>query len=184
MLRTLFIWLLQSVGFDPRRIFTFYDGRWYRHIDPMVTARKLWSVTVQQESLYPDFPDMVTPDTIFDSDAARKLIASAKPEEIQRGYRQISEAVQKVFDIKPLVYGGLTELECAQLLDRFEMYLGIVKKNGSPTPISPVPTDSTDESATNNDLDSSSISIDNCFEQPESSDSEQRAKTVPPEKCA
>lgn len=131
MFRSFWIWFLQCLGQDPRGIFSFWDGRRWRHSDPIVIARKLWSVVID------GMP--------FDSDASRDLIRTNIGTQLQKGYLDTSFAVCEAFDILPLAAGGLTELECAQLLDRFEDYLGDVKKNGNGKPIMSPSSDASQE---------------------------------------
>ncbi len=167
MLRTLWIWILQCLGFDPRGIFSFHDGFRWRRVDPMVVARRLWSVSVKQAEI----PGLTSPDVAFDMDTSRKLIASGIGSQIQQGYAEISQAVREAFQIPDLEQGGLTEIECDELLGKFNTYLGDVKKNGSGKPISSPSTDSipAEESATSSESDSGSTSTDSNSGQPESS---------------
>ena len=169
MFRAIWIWCLQCFGFDPRGIFVFHDGRRWRHEDPIVIARRLWSVMLAQENLFPTLGDMVLPPVPFDADESRKLIASGIGDDMQRGYSEIARAVRQACQVKELSEGGLTELECAQLLDRFEAYLGDVKKNGSGSPISLRATELPAESPTNSGSDSGSTSTDSSLEPQESS---------------
>jgi len=118
MLRSLLTWILYRLGADPRGLFSFHDGRRWRYVDPMEAARTLWSLPG------------------FESDKSRELIASGVGTLMAQGFAEIATAVRSVFDVAPASQGGLTELECRELLDRFEFYLGAVKKNGSPGRIS------------------------------------------------
>jgi len=177
MFYSFLIWCLQCLGFDPRGIFSFHDGRRWQRVDPSVAARRLWSAMVEQQAK----PNMVAPAVPFDSDASRKLIATGIADEMQRGYSEMAQAARFVFQVKPLETGGLTELECAALIDRFEKYIGDVKKNARNWPIglgnttaSPV------ESSTKSDSDSGSTSIDNSSDKPESLDLEPPSKMPQP----
>lgn len=179
MLYSMWIWFLQCLGFDPRGIFSFHDGKRTRRCDPIVIARRLWSAKIEQQSLFAEMPGMTSPPVAFDSTLARKLIKSGIGEQMQRGYFEMAQAAQQAFDVKPLNEGGLTELECAHLVDRLENYLGDVKKNASGLPISPHATEFLDESLTSSDLDFGSISTDSNSEPPESSDSAPKSETIP-----
>ncbi len=125
MLRSVFIWILYRLGADPRGLFSFHDGARWRYIDPMSAARSLWSIPG------------------FDSDKSRELINSGNGMLMAQGFAEISAVVRKVFSVGLAEQGGLTELECRELLDRFELYLGAVKKNGNPGLTSQPATEST-----------------------------------------
>jgi hypothetical protein len=131
----------------------------------MVVARRLWSVSVKQTPM----PGMTSPDVAFDVDVSRKLIASGIGSQIQQGYSEIAQAIRESFQIPDLEQGGLTEIECDELLEKFNRYLGDVKKNGSGSPISSPSMDSTqaEASPTNSELGSGSTSTDSNYAQPE-----------------
>ena len=114
MLRSILFWLAYAIGLDPRGLFVFFDGRRWRHADPMVLARRLWSISG------------------FESDKSRELLRSDQGALKAQGFAEIARAVQKAFSVYEVEHGGLTEIECEALLDRFETYLGELKKNGSP----------------------------------------------------
>lgn len=176
MLYSIWIWFFQCLGFDPRGIFSFHDGRRNRHVDPIVIARRLWTAKIEQAVR----PGMVAPPLPFDSDTARKLIATGLADEMQHGYSHMSQAAKFVFGVKPLEEGGLTELECAELVDRFEAYLGDVKKNAK---ISPIGSGSTvaclvDALPASSISASGSASIANSSGEPELLDSEQKPETA------
>lgn len=159
----LWLWFLQCLGFDPRGIFRYWDGKRYRNGDPMEMARNLWSVNITRQ-LAPGIPGIEEP---FDSAVSRKLIASGIGMQIQQGYAEVDYAVRTAWGIQPLSQGGLTEEECDRLLLRFERYLGDVKKNGNPPPIASVNTDTnTDESTTKNARPTGYASEGHSFELP------------------
>ncbi len=81
----------------------------------MVVARALWSISE------------------FDADKSRELIAKGIGTLVTQGYEDIAEAVRIAFQVASAEDGGLTEVECEQLHARFELYLGDLKKNGSPS---------------------------------------------------
>jgi len=163
MLRRLIIWILQCLGFDPRGIFSFWDGKRWRHADPFVVARKLWAVEIPDNAI----PNIKGPLVPFESESSRRLIQSGIGSQIERGYSEVSSAVRAAFGVVPLREGGLTEAECDDLLQRFENYMGDVKKNGSGSPTSPLSTDSTEKSTTNSGSAAGSTSTDQAFVLPD-----------------
>jgi hypothetical protein len=114
------LWLLTRLAFDPRGVFRFFDGRRWRTVDPLTTARAFLS--------HPK----------FDWDETPQLLVVPRATEQLTTVQVIDAAVREVFQIPPFAAGGLTELECVDLLSKFRQYLGNVKKNGSLFPISPV----------------------------------------------
>ena len=126
-----------------RAIFSFWDGAKQRVIDPLTAWRALRA--------HPDFD----------------------PERDIEGIRQDDEqalshtlaAVREAFGVKAFADGGLTEAETLALLAEFMAYIGAVKKNTSPPPISQPPTEarSSEASTTKPDSDCTSTSDEpNC----------------------
>lgn len=171
VLWTIWIRFLQALGFDPRGLFAYYDGRWNRRADPMVVARRLWSVNVSKEISPGVFAPMP-----FESMDSLKLIKSGVGTQIQQGYAEIAQATRYAFQLRPFEQGGLSEHECETLLERYEDWMGDVKKNGSGTPISPSGTDAPVVIPTNSDADGSSISTENAMPMPDVSALESRLR--------
>lgn len=119
MLVRFWLWLLTKLGQDPRGLFVYHDGRRWRRADPLETARRLFA-----------FPE-------FDWDETPTMILSGRSDIQLDAMRIIAAAVRSAFEIPAASKGGLSEMECFDLLDRFRTYLGDVKKNGSLFPISP-----------------------------------------------
>lgn len=117
-------WLLTRCGLDPRGLFFFHDGRRWRSSDPLDVARKLFT--------HPEFDWDETPQLLLTGRAVVQL----------ESFRIIGTAVRDALQIPPVEQGGLTDLECLDVLTEFRGYLGDVKKNGSLFPISPDSTDS------------------------------------------
>lgn len=110
------LWILSIVGLDPRGIFVFYDGKRWRRSDPFVIYRGIYEV--------PGFdPDTALP-TLNQGDARQKLKSAEK----------IAAAVRHVFGVKQLEDGGLTDLECVQLLGDFFEFSDDLKKSTEPQP--------------------------------------------------
>ena len=172
MLRSIWIWFLQSVGCDPRGIFRFYDGRRYRRVDPMGAARKLWAVTVKQKPLPGmDGSGVVLPDLPFEWSAIVDAIGSGDATRFSEAYALAADVAKQVFDVRPLEDGGLTEEECVRLLGRFDDYIGDVKKNSSGSPILLPFTGFPNGLPTNSNSDSGSTSTDSNSVQHAPSDS-------------
>lgn len=106
-----------------RDFFRFFDGSRWRAVDPLPIARALFTHAK------------------FDWDETPKLLRSQQATVEIQAAKVIAEAVREVFAIAPAERGGLTELECVDLLGAFQEYLGNVKKNGSLFRISSEPTD-------------------------------------------
>ena len=60
---------------------------------------------------------------------------------------ELAAVVREVFSIPKLIDGGLTELECVQLLAEFIEYAGVQKKSGEQTPTLPTATEESLESS-------------------------------------
>ena len=164
MMHRIVVWLLQLLGFDPRNVFRYYDGKKYINADPIVLVRRMWSVNLYQY----DVPGMNEgPETPFDSVKARDLIATGDSDKVQKGYSIVSRAARYIFNVKSLEEGGLTEVECDELLDRFENYLGDLKKSINLMPTSVTSTEETEENSTNSSLDSGSTSIEKNYAMPD-----------------
>ena len=163
MFRRFYVWFLQCLGFDPRGIFSFHDGKRWRHVDPIVVARRLWSVEVPDSSI----PTVKGPNVPFESDNSRALIRSGIGTQVARGYGEVAFAVRDAFQVPELTDGGLTEVECDELLEKFENYVGDLKKNGNGLPTSPTSSDSTGQSSTNSESDASTTSTEHLFVMPD-----------------
>ena len=98
-----------------RMLFRYWDGSRYVAADPFVLLRKMLSTSkFDPES---DLKKLNIPDS--------KIITK------QIGY--IAEGVREIFSLSPFRpdgRGGLTELECVNLLMEFTAYLERIKKNG------------------------------------------------------
>lgn len=173
VLWTIWVKFLQSLGFDPRGLFRYYDGRWIRRADPMVIARRLWSVDVPQEIASGEF--IPKP---FESIDSLNRITSGVGVQIQQGYAEIDYAVRYAFQLRPLSQGGLSENECQKLLERFEDYLGDVKKNGSKTRISSSGTVVPDVTVMNSDSDGGSTGTESAMPMPDVSEREAQLRTT------
>lgn len=118
------LWLLTRLGRDPRGLFTFFDGRRWRSVDPLAVARAFFT------------------HRNFDWDETPELLRSGVATVQLEAFRVIGEAVREVFAMKPVDQGGLSDLECLDLLTSFRQYLGDVKKNGNLFPTLPDSTES------------------------------------------
>lgn len=118
------LWTLQLLGFDPRGIFVFYDGRRMRRVDPLLTYIRLY-----------DEPG-------FDPDAVILRVKNADGMERLRQLQNIDQHIRNVFQVKPLEEGGLTAVECVDLFADFMDYSLDLKKSGPSGPIWDPRTDS------------------------------------------
>lgn len=102
-----------------RAIFRYWDGATHRFADPMAVYRALVQSPRFNWEVHPALVDL------GDLDA---LAITA-------------EAVRDAFNLPAVSHGGPTEAECVQLLGEFVAYLNALKKNGSPSPTLPEPTE-------------------------------------------
>jgi hypothetical protein len=103
-----------------RGIFHFWDGRDERRADPLVVWREL--------NADPEFSLVKHPELIDAGDLDAMRIGAA--------------AVRRSLQIPTFDEGGLTEQECLNLLIDFFEYTAALKKNTSPLPTPPSPTES------------------------------------------
>lgn len=118
MWKAFICWFLSQLGVDIRGIFRFWDGARWRAVDPFEAARRLFT------------------DKEFDWEETPQLLDAPGVRHQLKATATIVAAVRSAFSVAELSQGGLTELECLELLWRFRAYLGDVKKNGSLLPIS------------------------------------------------
>ncbi len=116
MITRLWLWLLTALGFDPRGIYIFHDGRNWRRVDPLATYLRFF-----------DIPG-------FDPDKALADLSSGDPQKRLKKVSETASAVRTAFRVLPLDSGGLTDLECIELLSGFVDYAEDLKKNIEPTP--------------------------------------------------
>jgi hypothetical protein len=144
------IWLWQCLGYDVRGIFVFWDGRRWKRADPMVALQRLYEI--------PDFNPDETP----------LMLSAADPHVRMKTAAHIASAVQTAFGLRTLADGGLTILESVSLLASFDEYMTGLKKSTGLEPTSPTPMEPpvSAESATKNESDSGSTSIEPQTAQP------------------
>lgn len=131
-----------------REIFVYFDGQSHRRGDPIAIYRGLKDD--------PQFNLDVHPGEAEDGDLEAIGIMAG--------------AVRRVFGVKAIDEGGLTEMECADLLRSYLDYTGSLKKNSDTPPTPQLPTVTTTppassgeqveqmaDSITNSPADSSSI---------------------------
>ena len=119
MIHRLIIGVLYFLGFDPRGLFAYFDGRRWRYGDPLVMARSLYAV--------PKFDADRLKDAIRDGDTMAKLNAAD----------ELSKVIRTVWNIESAENGGLTDGECCELHTKFDRYIGDLKKNGNGPAITP-----------------------------------------------
>ena len=103
-------------------VFRFWDGRENRRADPIV----LWR-------------DLLAHEDYNDDDFKFLEIENLRLKYVGK----ISAVTRDVFSIRKVEEGGLTELECVQLLRAFRLYAGIQKKSGDQQLTSPTALDTT-----------------------------------------
>lgn len=112
-------WLRRWQANRRRAIFRYFDGQRQRGIDPLAATRAFHQhPTFNLERHLPG----------LDEGDAESIELTVK-------------AMRDIFGIKPWEQGGLTEAETLNVLRDFDVYLDLVKKNGSPLPTLPNATD-------------------------------------------
>lgn len=109
---------------DQHVLFRYWDGEKTRHVDPFDIVRKLLA---------------------WQEEAGQELLAEAKAAK-EPAASEVLGQLSTIFGVHPwdeATATGLTGWEILQLARQFEELIETVKKNGSPGPISPQPTDST-----------------------------------------
>lgn len=120
MLGTIRNWFFRRILNRHRLLFRYWDGSRFVSEDPFLLFRRLLNTQA------------------FDPDTDLKLLEiKTDPKLVVRKMEHIAEGVREIFGIKDLGDGGLTELECIQLLLQFSGWMDNVKKNGVTSPISP-----------------------------------------------
>jgi hypothetical protein len=122
-----------------RFVFRFWNGHRIATGDPMV----IWRALQQHEDFREEDFKLMKVDALRDKTIGK-----------------VAKVVQEVFSLPALEDGGLTELECLDLLKAFMTYSGFQKKSGdltqtlqSPT-VQEVSEDSTPQLSTSDDSDS------------------------------
>ena len=111
-------WFFARVLNRHRLLFRFWNGSRFVSADPFILFRRL--INTDKFDVENDLKKLKIPDP--------KIIAE------KIGF--ISEGIREIFDVPPYEKGGLTELECVQLLMEFSTFLDRVKKNGASSLIS------------------------------------------------
>ena len=100
---------------EERHIYSYFDGTKVRKVDPMLlykAKRRKWT----------------------DITIAWKLAGSISSQAM-KGQENLILLIRQVFDVKPLDEGGLTEVECVELLTHFVKYCDELQKK---TPLFPM----------------------------------------------
>ena len=99
-------------------LFRYWDGVRFVRADPFVLMRRL--LTSGE----------------FDPDSDLKKLELPDPKLVVKTLENISSAVRNIFDIPQFQDGGLSELECVNLLKTFIEWADQLKKNGATKQIS------------------------------------------------
>jgi hypothetical protein len=108
-------WVFRRVLNRHRMLFRYWDGRKYVAADPFVLLRRMLATSK------------------FDPESDLKKLNIPDSKIITERIGFIAEGVREIFSLSPFRpdgKGGLTELECVNLLMEFTGYLERVKKNG------------------------------------------------------
>lgn len=105
-------WFYKRVLNKHRLLFRYWNGSRFVAEDPFVLLRKLLSTET------------------FSADDSLKALQLPDPKLVIKHLSFISDGVREVFSVPALSDGGLTELECVNLLKTFIDWMEAVKKNG------------------------------------------------------
>lgn len=111
-------WFFARVLNRHRLLFQFWNGSRLVSADPFVLLRRMLNTNK------------------FDLETDIKVLQIPDPKLITQKIGYIAEGVREIFDVPELDQGGLSELECVNLLMKFSEYLEDVKKNGGSSLIS------------------------------------------------
>ena len=117
-------WLIDWCTPSDRYIFRFHDGVRWRLADPIAVSIALDNV--------PNFHPCETPRLLATADDPRHMLQLTE---------QIADAVREAFGLPDFDNGGLTHLECLELLAAFDDFQNGLKKSINPSPILPPPTE-------------------------------------------
>ena len=96
-----------------RLLFRFWNGSRFVSSDPFILLRKLLNTDK------------------FDAETDLKKLEIPDAKIVTEKIGFIAEGVREIFELPPYEKGGLTELECVQLLMEFSEFLERIKKNGT-----------------------------------------------------
>lgn len=136
----MFNWLRRRFEDRRKAVFSYWDGKRVRRIDPMVVIRRLRA--------HPEFDWSRTPKQIDSRDEVTRL----------EGFDLTADAVSQAFEVQRFDgTSGQTETELVSLLIEFNAWLTDCKKKASSSPIFAQPTEaesSVDDSPTKSRSDS------------------------------
>lgn len=106
-------WFFARVLNRHRLLFRFWNGSRFVSSDPFILLRKLLNTDK------------------FDAEMDLKKLEIPDAKIVTEKIGFIAEGVREIFELPPYEKGGLTELECVQLLMEFSEFLERIKKNGT-----------------------------------------------------
>lgn len=122
-------WIYRRILNRHRLLFRYWNGSRFVSEDPFTLLRALVSSSK------------------IDLDSDLQLLDVPDIKVVTRKVGQLAEEIREIFQLKPLSNGGLSELECVNLLIQFINYLERVKKNGDAR----LTSDTSSDSATENE---------------------------------
>lgn len=111
-------WFFGRILNKHRMLFRWWNGSKFVSSDPFVLLRKLINTDK------------------FDIDEDLKKLKFPDPKIVTITISHIAEGVREIFEVPAFESGGLTELECVQLVMEFMGFTERVKKNGASSLIS------------------------------------------------
>lgn len=142
-----------------RKIYRYWNGKKYVEADPMVLYKRMMEVK-------------------GDLTADQKLARSISKDAL-KGHTAMLTKIRNIFEVDKYEDGGLTEAETSDLLDHFMIYCHWVKKNSSPSAISPEATSPTSPPSSVENPSTSSISDSGSTEDEKKTDEPESSPTAP-----
>lgn len=103
-----------------RKVYRFFDGEKEILADPMLLYKRFMDVAPEMRISW--------------------KVARSPSKDATKAHNDLIGNIRRIFELKPLAEGGLSEPEVEDLLDHFLIYVERIKKNSRPSATSPAAT--------------------------------------------